>query len=360
MAIQATPADERVARVGLLRRIFRLPEVGAIVGAVGIALFFSYLKPEIFPTIMGLSRILDPVSTIGIMGTAVALLMIGGEFDLSAGVMTGSTGLLAGMLAVNAGWNIWAAMGASLLFALAVGFLNGYLVVRTQLPSFIITLASFFILRGLNVGVTRLVTNQVRVTGIDTVIGFLNLRSLFNTEITFTMPDGSNTVFWSSIVWWIVIVVVATWVLMRTKTGSWIFAVGGDANAARSVGVPVNRVKIGLFMTTAFAGWLVGMMTMVRLRSALSSQGVGQELIFIVVAVVGGCRLTGGFGSIIGTAIGTIIFGMINVGITFAGWDTDWYYAFLGVMLLASVVLNNYTRERAERIGRAKTGGHHE
>jgi simple sugar transport system permease protein len=356
MAVSSTQPsdrrDERLAQVGMVRRIFRLPEVGAVVGAIAIALIFASLVPETFPSVVGVSRVLDSATSIGIMAVAVALLMIGGEFDLSAGVLTGTTGLIAGMLAVEAGWHLFPAMGVSLAFALLVGFLNGFLVLRTRLPSFIVTLATFFILRGLNTGFTRLVTNEVRVMGIDQAAGFDVARTLFNTEI-----EAFGAVFWSSLLWWVALTALATWVLMRTRFGSWIFAVGGDAHAARSVGVPVDRVKIALFMTTAAAAWLVGMMTMVRLRSALASQGIGQELIFIVAAVVGGCKLTGGYGSAVGAMIGALIFGMARVGITFTGWETDWFYAFLGLMLLASVILNNFTRARAERISRRLSRG---
>jgi simple sugar transport system permease protein len=330
--------------MGVVRRILSSPEVGALVGAAAIGIFFSAISPDTFPNIIGLSRVLDPAATLGIMAVAVALLMIGGEFDLSAGVMTGSSGLVMGMLGVYVGMNIWAAIAISLVFALAVGFLNGYLVVHTKLPSFIITLATFFVFRGVNVGVTRLVTDQVRVAGIDTVVGFEVARLVFDTEFSWL-----GATFRTSVFWWIGLTLIAAWILLRTPVGSWIFAIGGDAQAARSVGVPVDAVKIGLFMTTAGAAWLVGMMTALRLRSALSSQGVGQEFIFIIAAVIGGCRLTGGYGSVIGASIGALIFGMMRVGITFAGWDTDWFYAFLGVMLLSAVLLNNYTQREAEK-----------
>ena len=125
---------------------------------------------------------------------------------------------------------------------------------------------------------------------------------------------------------------------------------GGDANAARSQGVPAQGVKIALFMTTAAAAWLVGIMNDLRLRSVVASQGIGNEFIFIIAAVIGGCLLTGGYGSAIGASIGALIFGMVRVGITFAGWDTDWFYAFLGVMLLVAVLVNNFTRKRAEAV----------
>ena len=343
---QTLKKEERLAPTSPLRRIVRQPEVGAVVGAVAVWIFFSFISPEIFPTIVGASRFLDPAATLGIMAIAVAMLMIGGEFDLSAGVMTGTTGLLMGMLAVQAGWNIWAAILGSFLFALLIGFINGFVVVKTRLPSFIVTLATFFVLRGVNVGVTRLVTGEIRVTGIDQAAGYDLARALFDTEFVLL-----GATFRASLIWWILIVVVASWVLLRTRFGSWIFAVGGDAQAARSVGVPVDRVKIILFMTTSGAAWLVGMMTALRLRSALASQGVGQEFVFIIAAVIGGCMLTGGFGSVIGASIGALIFGMTRTGIVFAGWDTDWFFSFLGMMLLVAVLLNTFTQRQADKVG---------
>jgi simple sugar transport system permease protein len=282
------------------------------------------------------------------MAVAVALLMIGGEFDLSTGVMTGTTGLIAGMIATKAGLNLWVGIFVAFLFAAAVGFFNGFMVVKTRLPSFIVTLATFFVLRGANVGVTRLVTNQVLVSGIDQAAGYETARLVFDTEFQLL-----GATFRTSMIWWIVLTLVATRILMRTKYGNWIFAVGGDANAARNVGVPSNRVKIALFMTTSLAAWLVGMMYIVRLRSAVASQGIGQEFVFIISAVIGGCLLTGGYGSAIGASIGAIIFGMARVGIVFAGWDTDWFYSFLGIMLLVAVLVNDNTRRRAEAMSAA-------
>jgi simple sugar transport system permease protein len=323
-------------------------EIGALIGGVAVWILFAAVAPGNWISVVGVARILDPASTLGIMAIAVALLMIGGEFDLSTGVMTGSAGLVAGLLSTRMGWDLWPAMLAALVFALCIGYLNGMMVTRTGLPSFIVTLATYFALRGANVGVTRLVTEQVYVGGIDKTVGFDLARTVFNTGI-----NVFGVEFRSSIIWWVAIAVVASWVLLRTRYGSWIFATGGDANAARNVGVPATRVKISLFMTTAAAAWLVGMMNIVRLRSAVASQGIGQEFIYIIAATIGGCLLTGGYGSVIGASIGAIIFGMAQVGIVFAGWDTDWFYSFLGVMLLAAVLVNKYTRQRAQEISLA-------
>ena len=344
-AVSPAAADERLAEMGFVRNFFRRPEVGAIIGAAVVWVFFAIIAPQNWISLNGIARILDPASTLGIMAIAVALLMIGGEFDLSTGVMTGTTGLVAGLLSTRLGWSLWPSMFVALLFALSVGYLNGLMVIRTGLPSFIVTLATFFVLRGANVGTTRLVTEQVYVGGIDKTGGFESARTFFNIGITVLGVEWR-----SSIIWWVVITVIASWLLLRTKYGSWIFATGGDAQAARNVGVPSNRVKIALFMTTAAAAWLVGMMNIVRLRSAVASQGIGQEFVYIIAATIGGCLLTGGYGSVVGAAIGALIFGMAQVGIVFAGWDTDWFFSFLGIMLLAAVLVNNYTRKRAEEI----------
>ncbi len=335
--------DERVMELSRAGKALRRPEVGAVLGALVVWTFFALITPEHWIGLGGVARIIDSSSTLGIMAIAVALLMIGGEFDLSAGVMTGTAGLIAGLLSTQAGLNFWVAALIALIFALIVGYINGLMVVKTGLPSFIVTLATFFILRGANVGVTKMLTDQVRVSGIDKVAGFQAARTFFNTEISLF---GEK--FWTSFIWWIVLAIIAAWILQRTHWGNWIFATGGDANAARNVGVPSIKVKIALFMTTATAAWLVGIMNDVRLRSAVASQGIGQEFVYIIAAVIGGCLLTGGYGSVIGASIGALIFGMARVGIVFAGWPTDWFYSFLGIMLLVAVLVNNYTRKRAE------------
>jgi simple sugar transport system permease protein len=143
---------------------------------------------------------------------------------------------------------------------------------------------------------------------------------------------------------------VATWILLRTRAGNWIYAVGGAQQSARQVGVPVLKTKVGLFMTTAFAGWLVGMLNLFKTTTAQSTTGVGQEFVFIICAVVGGCLLTGGYGSAIGAAFGALIYGMVQQGIPQKGWDNDWLYAFLGVLLLGAVLVNNWVKTRAEQM----------
>jgi simple sugar transport system permease protein len=192
--------------------------------------------------------------------------------------------------------------------------------------------------------VTKAITSEVSVSGIDKVAGY---------HSAYKILGGS---FWSphdfrvTVIWWIVITIIATWVLTRTRVGNWIFGVGGDATAARNVGVPVTQVKVGLFMATSFFCALTGIMIALRLASTQAGQGVGDEFQFIIAAVVGGCVLTGGYGSAIGASLGATIIGMAFIGIQFAGWNTDWRFLFLGVILLAAVLVNNYIRKRAEGV----------
>jgi simple sugar transport system permease protein len=339
-ASAATVAQgERMARPSILKRAFSRPEFGSLVGAIVVLLFFGW-RADTFLTTRGFANVLDPSATLGIMAVAVALLMIGGEFDLSAGVMVGATGTMFAMLAVNAGLNIWFAMAITLAFAVLIGLFNGFLVLRTSLPSFIVTLGTLFMILGANVGLTRLITNTVIVSGVGGAPGFNVPFNIFASS-----PIGQ---FRISVLWWIVITAIATWILLRTRFGNWIFGVGGDSDAARSVGVPVAFTKVTLFVYVSVSAWLVGMLNTFRLHSASVSTGIGQEFEFIIAAVIGGCLLTGGYGSAIGAAIGALVFGMVRQGIVLSGWDSDWFFLFLGAMLLIAALINQVVRRKAE------------
>jgi simple sugar transport system permease protein len=331
-----------VAAVGPLRRLLVKPELGALVGAVVVFAFFAAQSP-VFRSVSGVANWLDPASTLGIMAVAVALLMIGGHFDLSAGVMTGTTALTVGIVATELGQHIWVAIGVALVLALAIGFLNGWLVTRTGLPSFIITLGTFLMLQGLNLGLTKLFTGTVTTGGIASAAGYGSAEWVFASRL-----EVAGVEFRVAIVWWVLFTALATWVLLRTRFGNWVFATGGDEVAARNVGVPARRTTITLFMTTAAAAWFVGTTLAVRLTSVQANAGIGQELIYIVAAVIGGCLLTGGFGSAVGAALGALIFGMTQLGIVYLRWDADWFYFFLGVMLLLAVLANRLVRRYAE------------
>lgn len=338
-AADGPPNDERILQRGAVYSIIGRPGFGAGVGVFLVFIFFA-LGSSAFASPAGISNWLAPAALIGISAVAVALLMIGGEFDLSTGVMIGSSSLVTAVLASHVGLNLWAALLGSLLFSVGVGYFNGYLVTRTRLPSFIITLSTFFILQGLNQGIIKLITGTVRVDGLNKAEGYETARAVLASS--FRIGGASFDV---AVIWWIAITVLGAFILAGTKYGNWIMSVGGDPVAARGMGVPVDRVKISLFIGTAVTSWFVGSITAVLLTSVTTNQGVGQELQFIVAAVVGGCLLTGGRGSVVGASAAALIFGMVQVGIPYLGWDSNFYFAFLGTVLLGAVLADSGLRK---------------
>ncbi|MDN3294010.1 ABC transporter permease [Streptomyces ficellus] len=334
--------DERLLRTSPLRTLLSRPELGSVVGAVAVFLFFSIVADS-FLRASSFGTVLYAASTIGIMAVPVALLMIGGEFDLSAGVMVTSAALISSMFSYQMTANVWVGVAVSLLVTLAIGFFNGVMLTRTKLPSFIITLGTFLMLTGLNLGLTKLISGTVSTRTIADMEGFASARKLFASQLTIGGVDLKIT-----ILWWFALVALATWILLRTRFGNWIFAVGGGADAARAVGVPVHRTKIGLYMGVAFCAWVSGQHLLFSFDVVQSGEGVGNELIYIIAAVIGGCLITGGYGSAIGSAVGAFIFGMTSKGIVYAEWNPDWFKFFLGAMLLLATLLNAWVRKRAE------------
>ena len=339
----ATP-DERLVRVGPLARVLTRPDIGALLGAIAVFFAFAYFARGVNwigePAIA--ASWTDQAAQFGIVAVPVALLMIGGEFDLSAGAMIGSSGLLLGYLATFQGLNIWPAMAIVLLFGLAIGFVNGLVVIRTNLPSFIVTLATFFVLQGVNAALTLKLTGTTAIQEIDSATGFETARRFFASELT-------QYDFKVKVLWWIGLTLAGAWLLTKSRFGNWIYSAGGDPVAARNVGVPVARTKITLFMMTSGVAALMGIITAFELRSVQAKEGIGLEFVFIICAVVGGCLLTGGYGSVIGTFFGAAMLGMVQLGIIFAEWDSNWTFTFQGAILFAAVMLNTVIRSRAQR-----------
>src|SRR5437016_14268290 len=166
--------SERMVRVNPLRRLLVRPETGAVAGAIAVWIFFAIVAGGSgFLTSRGTSSYLSVSAELAIQAVPVALLMIGGEFDLSVGSTVGATGMMIAILTAQYGWSVWAAIVAALIFAVLIGTLNGYLVLRTGLPSFIVTLGTSYILRGLTIGITTIVANGLtEVGGLDKVPGY--------------------------------------------------------------------------------------------------------------------------------------------------------------------------------------------
>lgn len=335
------PGDERVRKAGLVRTLLNRPELGAVAGAVLVFVFFAVVAGDRgFLTSTGTISYLEVSAQLGILAVPVAMLMIAGEFDLSIGSMVAAAGILIAIPIAEFGWPLWAALLLAFAVSLVVGFLNGYLVIKTGLPSFIVTLASLFILRGATIGFTRLITGRTQVGGLRTETDGTFLAAILAGEVA-GIPV--------SIFWWLGLAALGTYILLRTTFGNWIFGTGGAPVAARNVGVPVDRVKIILFMATAASATLLAAITVLDAGSADVLRGELREFQAIIASVIGGVLLTGGYGSVIGPLFGALIFGMVSQGIFFTGVNTDWFQVFLGVMLLLAVIVNNFIRQRAAR-----------
>lgn len=344
------PPDERVRRVSLASRLFSRPELGALVAVVLVWVFFAIVaRDNNFVSWASTASILNAAAPLGILAIAVSLLMIAGEFDLSIGSIVGFSGMAIMLLVTSTdqggwGWSLTPALLVALGLALLIGWFNGQLVVKTKLPSFIITLGSLFIFRGLAIAIPRSVTRRTQLGGLNAADGFEPIRVLFGTKY---QVFGAR---WDvAILWMVGLALLATWILLRTRPGNWIFGIGGDNNASRNVGVPVNRMKTILFMTTAFAGFLVALIFAVQFNGSDSLRGTQMEFRAIISAVVGGTLLTGGYGSVIGAVLGAIVFAMVQQGILITGVDGDWFQVFMGAILVLAVILNNAIRQQASR-----------
>jgi simple sugar transport system permease protein len=352
--IAGSGRSETAARVpsrgssrSFLGRILLRRELSALVAAIAIFIAF-WIVAEPFRSWAAMGTILYQSATIGLMAVSVALLMIGGEFDLSSGVAVVTAAMVTSVLSVSVGLPLFVSMAFALGVSISIGMFNGWLVTKTGIPSFLITLSALFMLFGINLGFTKFVTSAVSTPSMAGVAGFDVIQTIFAFRLQFGGVGGPQ--FSILILWWLVFVAIATYVLMRTRIGNWILASGGNAASARAVGVPTKRVKIGLFAFVGFSAWFYAMHQLSGYNTVQAGSGVGGEFLYIIAAVVGGCALTGGAGSAIGSAIGALIYGMTVQGIVYAGWDPNWFRFFLGLMLLLAVLLNLNVKRMSEKM----------
>ena len=356
-------ADDHVRTLSRFHRLMGRPDATSIAGAALIFAIFGFAAGD--SGMFALDGVMNwsVVSAyLGIIAVGACLLMIAGEFDLSMGSMIGFAGMIAAIPPLYFGWPVWLAMLISLACALLLGFINGQIVVRTGLPSFIVTLAFLFVLRGLTLAFSIMAADRTIVSGIgDLAVNDPVARVLFSGTFGDRLfsamahhgwiaarDDGSPLVqgIPKVVIWWLGIAAACSFRLHRTRFGNWIFAVGGDANAAKNVGVPVRRVKVSLFMFTALCGWLFAMLQICDIGSAAADRGLQKEFEAVIAAVIGGSLLTGGYGSVIGACFGALIFGVVQIGITYTNLNSDWFRVFLGLMLLLAVLFNNQLRRR--------------
>jgi simple sugar transport system permease protein len=259
-----------------------------------------------------------------------------------------TSSLVTALLVTEAGLGIWPALVLSLVVALLIGLVNGVLVIATGLPSILVTLATFLVLQGSSLAVSAAIAGSSRITGLADASGWQSALSVFGATIQ--LGDGR---FRISVLWLVAATALTTWQLWRTRFGNAVFAVGGARRAARELGVPVRRTTVLLFLGTAAAGWLIGTLGLVRLGGVQVDPVLGSEIEFIVVAVIGGCLLTGGYGSTVGAALGAVLYAVAREGIALAGWDPRWFQAFLGLLLLVALLANGVVRRRLRAVPRS-------
>jgi simple sugar transport system permease protein len=318
-----------------LGNLFRRPESGALIGTLSVFIFFAIFGGERFLSTGGTASWLNIAAELGIIAIPVGLLMIAGELDLSVGSVLASSSMTLAIVSGYWGAPVFLGILAALALGLATGFLNGFLVTRTNVPSFVVTLASNFGLAGLTLGLSRAITGTTSVP----LDGGPVAKHLFGT----LMADK----FEVAIFWWLAVVVGVGWMLHVSRIGNWIFAVGGDTISARATGIPVSKVKIGLFMGSALGAACVGVIQTLLYNSAQVANGQAFVFNSIIAVVIGGVLLTGGYGSVVGVVLGTLTFAIVQQGIYYTGWNSDWASFILGILLLAAVLMNNTFRKMA-------------
>lgn len=361
---QPADIDERVKEESSFKKMLMRPELGSICGVILVFSFFLMVAGDsgMFSS-EGVLNWTIVSSQFAIIAVGACLLMIAGEFDLSVGSMIGFSGIVIALVSVSWGYPMWVAIITAFVVALAIGALNGYLVIKTGLPSFIVTLAFLYILRGMTIFLAISTTNKTIIGGVRDAAEGDWLASLFGGKILGGMfiwlgDNGWIETFKAGrragepvvdgipmlVIWAVILIIFGHWLLTKTRFGNWIYASGGDAQAARYVGVPVDRVKILMFMFTAFCATVFATCQVMEFGSAAADRGMLKEFEAIISVVIGGALLTGGYGSVIGAALGALIFGVVQQGLFFANVESSLFRVFLGGILLLAVILNTYIR----------------
>lgn len=382
--------SDRLVEETRFQRLIRRPEIGAFIVMIVIIVALAIASDGKAFNALGLKNNMKIIAQYGIIATGAALLMIAGEFDLSIGSMIGFAGM---SMALMLKWGLPFGLGEAtpflafiitLAMTLTIGWGIGTIVVRSGLSSFIVTLAFLFFLRGTTEVSFRLINQSTQVSGLPDfkeeswfanilggeVFGWfytawfkIGQWMTAGTEYPARLPietinqlaalninrklEQWVTGFDARFLWWLVISAGAYFILSRTQLGNWIFATGDNKESARANGVPVNKVKVGLFMFTAFCATMFAACQVFDTNTSDAAKGNLMELFAIAIAVVGGTLMTGGFGSIIGVVFGAITVGLVANAVFFIpAIDGAWFRVFLGAILLAAVFANERIRKR--------------
>ncbi len=316
-----------------IRRFMLRPEATSIAAVVILFVLFSLLAPQLFPTKITYISIMAIAAELGVVSIGATLLMICGHFDLSVGAVLGLTSYICVVLMRDFGFDPVSASVIAVAAGAALGAINGYMVVRFRIHSFVVTLGTMLIWRGVLIALTG---------------GFpmtVEIPPSFRAAMAGPLLGG----FRMSMLWFLLIGVACTFLLSRMKLGNWIQARGQNENAARNLGVPVDKVTIIVFSICSALAAVAGIIQVARFGSVDALRGEGFELQAVAVTVIGGTLLSGGYGSVIGTILGAITFGMIQVGLVLAGAPGHLFKTLTGIIVVGAVILNTLISKRMSK-----------
>jgi simple sugar transport system permease protein len=332
MSSDTTRTRGLTARIGSLAR---RPEAGTFLGLIAVYTFFAIMGGSVFLGAPGWSSFLNMAAEVGIIALPIGLLMIAGELDISVGAVLPASSLTVAVMSGHYDLPTHVGVAGGLGVGLMVGFVNGYLVTRTTIPSLIITIGTMFGVMGLTLGLTVLVAGSTGVFMTPDPIA----KSLLGQFV--------GGMFQVTMFWWAGFIALIFYLLHVSPWGNWIFALGGDRESARNAGIPTDRMIIALYMLSGLAAAFVGVSQVLTFQSA--QVAAGQAFIFnsIMCVVIGGVLLTGGSGSVIGIVFGTLTFAIVNQGIFFSGLDPNFGSIIIGALLLIAVMSNDTFRNLA-------------
>jgi simple sugar transport system permease protein len=318
-----------------LGALVRRPGAGSLIGLIAVFAFFSVFGGANFLSVEGAASCLNVAAELGIIALPVGLLMIAGQLDLSVGSVLAAASMTIAIVSGHYHAPMIVAILAALGLGLVVGFVNGFLVVRTNVPSFVVTLATLSAVAGLTLGFSVILTASTSVGVASGPIAKALLGQYVGGKFEVTL------------FWWVAVIAIVGFILNFSRYGNWILAIGGDSVSARNAGIPTDRLTIALFMGSGLCAAFVGVSQAILYNSA--QVAAGQSFIFnsIIAVVIGGVLLTGGYGSVVGIVLGTLTFSVINQGIYYTGFNPNWASLIVGVLLLLAVLMNNTFRNMA-------------
>ena len=325
-----TEAERGSATPALIRMLVRRSEATVILVTIAVVIYFA-IRTSSFYSVANIITIVQYVAAIAVIGGGEVLLMVLAEIDLSAGQIYLTAPWFTYFLwsdGVPIGW----AIALALLCSLTIGAINGAFTVWLGVNSLVVTLATNYALFGLVLVESNYL--QVNMPGTTGHFGIL-------------FGIGS----WSTILWALGITIVLWVLLKRTRFGVHVTATGGNLLAAAEAGIPVRRVKVWCFMVIALISGFAGILDAIRIQSINpGNSGLDYVLPGIVAAVIGGTALTGGRGTIVGTAVGALFLGILEDGFNLIGISANWFYLVEGVVILIAMAINMQLARVAEEV----------